>query len=163
MIIRPAQIDDERKIAILIAEFRVELRKLKGIETTANENEAVEEFRGYLNSRYKTFIAQDDNEELIGYMVLKIEDIVVWVESLFVCSNARRNGIASKLYDKAEEIAESLGGDTLYNWVHPNNHRIIPFLAKRGYDVLNLVEVRKKRRGETAKEVVNVGEYKFKY
>jgi hypothetical protein len=37
-----------------------------------------------------------------------------------------------------------LGGDTLYNWVLPNNYRSIPFLKKHGYDVLNLIEVRKR-------------------
>ena len=33
-----------------------------------------------------------------------------------------------------EELAREHGEDQVYNWVHPNNHRIISFLAKRGYD-----------------------------
>lgn len=28
-------------------------------------------------------------------------------------------------------------------YVHPNNHRMIEFLRKRGYTVLNLTEIRK--------------------
>lgn len=67
----------------------------------------------------------------------------MWVESIFVKAEYRRHGVATALHSKAEEIAASNGDDTVYNYVHPNNHCMIEFLRKRGYTVLNLIELRK--------------------
>ncbi len=75
----------------------------------------------------------------------------------------RRKGIGTALYEKAEEIAESLGSDTVYNWVHPNNDAIISFLKKRGYGVLNLIELRRKWKGEEPKMKIRVGRHEFDY
>ena len=72
----------------------------------------------------------------------------VWVESIFVREEYRRQGVAAALHGKAEEIAASYGNDTVYNYVHPNNHRMIEFLRKRGYTVLNLIEIRKPYQNE---------------
>ena len=88
---------------------------------------------------------------------------MVWAEFLFVLSEYRRKGIASKLYDKAEELANELGEEQVYNWVHPNNHKIISFLSKRGYNVLNLIEIRKPSANEKLMERIRVGEYEYKY
>jgi ribosomal protein S18 acetylase RimI-like enzyme len=52
------------------------------------------------------------------------------------------------LFRKAEEIAASMGEDTVYNFVHPNNEGMIRFLASKGYTVLNMIEVRKPYKGE---------------
>ena len=39
----------------------------------------------------------------------------------------------------------------------------IPFLKKRGYNVLNLIEIRKKRPNEKFTQRINVGNYEFNY
>lgn len=75
----------------------------------------------------------------------------------------RRRGVASALHSKAEKIAVSYGNDTVYNYVHPNNHRMIAFLRKRGYTVLNLIEIRKPHRGEKLTQIIPVGEHEFDY
>lgn len=75
----------------------------------------------------------------------------------------RRQGVATALHGKAEEIATSCGDDTVYNYVHPNNHRMIEFLRKRGYTVLNLIEIRKPYKGEKLTQTIMVGEHKFDY
>ena len=72
-------------------------------------------------------------------------------------------GIASALYAEAECLAEKLGSSTVYNWVHPNNNIIVAFLKKRGYDVLNLVEVRRARPGERPDKTISVGQDEFSY
>lgn len=71
--------------------------------------------------------------EYAGYVVCRIDNEVVWLESIFVREEYRRRGVASALHSKAEEIAASYGNDTVYNCVHPNNHRMIAFLRKRSY------------------------------
>jgi hypothetical protein len=50
-----------------------------------------------------------------------------------------------------------------YNWVHPNNDGIIAFLRKRGYGVLNLIELRGARPGASLTNKVRVGEHEFDY
>lgn len=163
MIIRLAKINDEESVAKLIADFRVELRGLKRIKSTPKIDQAKEEFNEYIEAEYPIFVAEDINREIVGYLVCRVEDNLVWAESLFVDTNKRRKGIASDLYKKAEKLATKLGGDTVYNWVHPNNDKIIKFLAKNGYDVLNLIEIRKQRENEVLSQKIIVGNHEYNY
>jgi len=55
------------------------------------------------------------------------------------------------------------GEDQVYNWVHPDNHKIIAFSAKRGYNVLNLIELRKPHPGEKLCQRIRVGEHEYNY
>ena len=73
----------------------------------------------------------------------------------------RRQGVASALYAQAEQLAQSLGGGTPYNWVDPDNEKIIRFLQKRGYNVLNLIELRRCHPGEEPSKKVQVGDHEF--
>jgi ribosomal protein S18 acetylase RimI-like enzyme len=163
MNLRLANIDDEEKIARLIAQFRVDLKQLKGIKSIPNIEQAKEEFREYIEAKYPIFVAEENNKELLGYLVCRIDNETVWAESLFVSYDARRMGIASKLYEKAEEIAKKLGGSTVYNWVHPNNDKMITFLSKKGYNVLNLIEIRKPWENEVLTKKIAVGKYEYNY
>lgn len=163
MIIRLAQFEDEEKISRLIAQFRVELKEFKGIISTLKIDQAKEEFKEYMESKFPIFVAEDSNNEILGYLVCRIDGDVVWAESLFVSNSSRRKGIGSRLYEEAEKLAKDLGGDTVYNWVHPNNERIIPFLLKRGYNVLNLIEIRKPLQGEVLNQKMSVGKYEYNY
>jgi GNAT superfamily N-acetyltransferase len=95
--------------------------------------------------------------------VCKIIDGVVWVESLFVSEQERRKGIATRLYLETEKVAQELGNSTLYNWGHPNNDKMIAFLSRMGYDVLNLIEVRKKLNNEEITGMVKVGDHDYHY
>ncbi len=54
------------------------------------------------------------------------------MESIFVKEEYRRYGVAAALHSKAEKIAAFYGDDTVYNYVHLNNHRMLEFLRKRG-------------------------------
>jgi ribosomal protein S18 acetylase RimI-like enzyme len=67
------------------------------------------------------------------------------------------------LFRKAEETAASMGEDTVYNYVHPNNEGMIAFLRSRGYTVLNMIEIRKPYRGETLSTTVHVDGNEFDY
>ena len=93
----------------------------------------------------------------------KIIDGVVWVESLFVSEQERRKGIATRLYLETEKVAQELGNSTLYNWGHPNNDKMIAFLSRMGYDVLNLIEVRKKLNNEEITGMVKMGNHDYHY
>lgn len=163
MVIRLANTDDEEQISKLIAQFRVELRQFKGIISTPKIDQAKEEFKEYVAANYPIFVAEDDDKQLAGYLVCRVQDNVVWAESLFVSNNARRRGIASKLYKEAENVAKELGGTTVFNMVHPNNDKIINFLSKMGYNVLNLIEIRKPWKDEILTQKIRVGKHEYDY
>lgn len=162
MNIRLAKIDDEEKISRLIAQFRIELRQLKGITSMPKIDQAKEEFREYIEAKCPIFVAENDNK-LFGYLVCRIDGSIVRAESIFVSNSARRSGIASKLYKEAENIARELGGTTVFNWVHPNNDKMINFLSKMGYNVLNLIEIRKPWENEMLTQKNCVGNHKYNY
>ena len=159
-IIEISQVND--CLAEMVALFRVELRSYKGIVSKPNVDAGREEMEEYLAAGFPVFTAIVDGE-YAGYVVCRVDSEVVWVESIFVKDEYRRQGIASALHSKAEEIAAFYGDDTVYNYVHPNNHRMIAFLRKRGYTVLNLIEIRKPYQGEQPTQTICVGEHEFDY
>ena len=67
------------------------------------------------------------------------------------------------LFKKAEEIAASMGEDTVYNFVHPNNENMIQFLRSKGYTVLNMIEIRKPYTNEQLKTTIQVDQNTFNY
>ena len=149
-------------LAEMVALFRVELRSYKGIVSKPNVDVGHEEMDEYLSAGFPVFAAMVDGK-YAGYVVCRVDSEVVWVESIFVKEEYRRHGIATALHSKAEEIAAFYGENTVYNYVHPNNHRMIEFLRKRGYTVLNLIEIRKPYQGENLTQAIHVGEHEFDY
>ena len=149
-------------LAEMVALFRVELRSYKSIVSKPNVEAGREEMEEYLSAKFPVFAALEDSE-YAGYVVCRVDNEVVWVESIFVKKEYRRHGVATALHSKAEEIAASYGEETVYNYVHPNNHRMIEFLRKRGYTVLNLIEIRKPYKDESLPQTITVGVHKFDY
>ena len=159
-IIKISQATDD--LAQMVALFRVELRSYKGIASKPDLEAGREEMEEYLAAGFPVFAALV-NGEYAGYVVCRIDSEVVWGESIFVKEEYRRHGVATALHSKAEEIAASYGEETVYNYVHPNNHRMIEFLRKRGYTVLNLIEIRKPYKEEKLSQKICVGEHEFDY
>ena len=159
-IVEISQVND--CLAEMVALFREELRSYKGIESKPNLDAGREEMDEYLSAGFPVFAAMEDGK-YAGYVVCRVDSEVVWVESIFVKEEYRRHGVATALHSKAEEIAASYGEDTVYNYVHPNNHRMIEFLRKRGFTVLNLIEIRKPYKGEKLTQTITVGEHEFDY
>ena len=159
-ILEVKQVNDA--LAEMVALFRVELRSYKGIVSKPNIEAGREEMEEYLSAKFPVYAALLDGE-YAGYVVCRVDSEVVWVESIFVREKYRLRGVATALHSKAEEIAASYGDDTVYNYVHPNNHRMIEFLRKRGYTVLNLIEIRKPYKDEKLTQTIAVGEHDFDY
>ena len=159
-IIKITQVTDD--LAWMVARFRVELRSYKGIESKPNLEAGREEMGEYLSAGFPAFAAVVEGK-YAGYMVCRVDSEVVWVESIFVKEEYRRQGVATALHGKAEELASVYGEETVYNYVHPNNHRMIAFLRSRGYTVLNLIEIRKPYRNEKLTQTIRVGEHEFDY
>jgi ribosomal protein S18 acetylase RimI-like enzyme len=137
LVIRPALPEDQDQLLEFIAQLQVTFSRLRGKVQSLDLIAAEKELAGYQAAKFRIYVALCSDDALTGYLVCRIEDDVVWAESLFVQPDYRRQGIASALYEEAERLAEEMGGDMVYNRVHPNNERTIAFLRKRGYTVLN--------------------------
>ena len=153
---------DAKMISPLAASFRAALKQFKGISSSPDNDAGLEEIMEYLDAGFPCFAAKE-GDTYTGYLVCRTDEPVVWVESVYVHESYRRKGIAAALYKKAEELADSFGETTVYNYVHPNNSQMIAFLRKHGYTVLNLIEIRKPYPGEKLLQKIDVGENEFDY
>jgi ribosomal protein S18 acetylase RimI-like enzyme len=149
-------------VAPLVADFRVTLNSYKGEEAFPDTESGKEEILGFLEKGYPVFAAWEEGVP-VGYIVCRTDGPCLWVEHIFVSREHRRKGVATILFSKAEEIAASMGEDTVYNYVHPNNQGMIEFLRSKGYTVLNLIEIRKPYRGEELKTTIRVEDNVFDY
>ncbi len=156
------EIKDADKLAPLVAAFRTQLRSYKGIKSQPNIEAGKEEIIEFLESGFPIY-AIENNGTLTGYIVCRIDEPCLWVEHIFVREEYRRKGIATMLFEKAEEIAASMGEETIYNYVHPNNENMIQFLRSKGYTVLNMIEIRKPYNNEKLTTTIHVGNETFDY
>ena len=143
-------------------EFRKALAALRNYESDADLESAESEIGFYLSRRYPIFAASL-NGTFIGYAVCRIDDDVVWLESIFVKKEYRKQGIATMLLKKCEEVAAEHGNETLYIYINPNNEQVIGLLNRNGYNVLNLIEVRKKYSEEKTSTEYKIGDHSYKY
>jgi len=155
--------DDQQILIQLISEFRSALAGLRNMTHKVNIEAAYEELCDYTGNDFPIYVSENDNEEVIGYVVCRVVEDVVWAESLFVSPKCRRKGIGSALFKQAEQLAQKNGNFTLYNWIHPNNQAIIDLLHKQGYNVLNLIELRRSRGNEKETQKIKVGKNEFSY
>jgi ribosomal protein S18 acetylase RimI-like enzyme len=160
--IRSYEESDRQQIIKMIADLRVFLARLKSAEKAPDLDAAASELQSYVDKGFPVFVSESHGS-LTGYLVCRVDEDVVWAESLFVRREFRRQGIASSLYAEAERLTQELGGDTVFNWVHPNNKASISFLKKHGYNVLNLIELRRPWSGEKLTMRIKVGEDEFDY
>lgn len=154
--------NETKLVAPLVASFRVELKEFKGIHALPDIVAGLIEIEEYIDAGFPCFIAREQDDYL-GYIVCRVDEPIVWVESIFVQESYRGKGIATALFNKAEELAKSYGETTVYNYVHPNNEHMISFLRKQGYSVLNLIEIRKPYSNEKLKQKIKVGNNEFDY
>jgi ribosomal-protein-alanine N-acetyltransferase len=82
----------------------------------------------FKNNTYKIFGAFD-NEVIVGYVIINISDKID-IEKIFVDSNYRKQGIASKFI---EMISAEYIGKKIIIEVNENNNTAINFYKKNGF------------------------------
>ena len=149
-------------LVYLVVEFRKYLAKLKNNTSDYDVDDALEELKDYVKYDYPIFAVTDKGKN-VAYAVCRIHENVVWLESLYVMKQYRNKGIGKMLLEKSEEIAREYKNDTLYFYVHPNNDLMLNFLNSNGYNVLNLIEIRKKYPEEVTSTTYTIGNHEYKY
>ena len=162
MKIRRSESADRAQLIKRVAEFRACLRDFSSKAAEPSRAQAATEIDEYNAKGFPVFVAESEDHDIVGYLVCRVDGKTVWAESLFVVPEHRKHGIASELYAQAERLAADVGASTVYNWVHPQNRTIVSFLKRRGYDVLNLVELRKAAPGEKRDRIITVGSEEFR-
>ena len=163
MIVRRPKPEDQQQLIELVGQFRHSLSELKGAGSTPSRTCAAKELEEYQEKGFPVYVAEEKGHKLVGYLVCRVDGKTVWAESLFVVPDSQRKGVGSALYSRAEELAEQLGATTVYNWVHPDNQATVSFLKGRGYDVLNLIELRRAAPNEKPSRAVKVDSQEFRY
>lgn len=148
--------------APLVADFRVALRSYKGIASKPDRAAGREEMLEYLDAGFPCFAAVEEGE-ILGYVVCRVDGANVWMESIYVREACRGKGVADRLLERAEMVAAECGEPMLFHYVHPNNDRMMGFLRKHGYTVLNLLEIRKPWPGEKLTRKIRVEHNEFDY
>ncbi len=161
MIVRTMGPEDRVEAARLLAAFRVELSALRGRVRSPDVEAADREIGGFLDRGYPLFLADEDGSQ-VGLLVCRVDGTTVWAEGLYVVPEYRRRGVGRTLYAAAERLAASTGEPTVYNWIHPDNAAVIGLLRSLGYDVLNLIEVRKPYPKEVPHGTIRVGAYEYR-
>ena len=149
-------------LAYLVRDFRKVLAKLKNNQTDFDEDDALDELKYYLENNYPIYVVSEGGR-FIAYCVCRIVDDCVWLESIYVIPEKRRKGVARLLFDKAQEVSKEYKNDTLYINVHPNNHDMLYFLKANDYDVLNLIEIRKKYQDEDLGTTYTIDGHEYRY
>ncbi|MBR4421166.1 MAG: GNAT family N-acetyltransferase [Erysipelotrichaceae bacterium] len=154
--------DNAYGLVYLVQEFRKTLSAFRNLKYEGDVDDALEELKYYLKRGYPVY-AVSDNGRYIAYAVCRIDGDVVWLESIFVRKEYRRKGIGKMLLDRAEALSEEYDNDTLYFYVHPNNHEMLNFLKVNGYDVLNLIEIRKAYQDEKFQKTYTLEDHEYRY
>jgi GNAT superfamily N-acetyltransferase len=152
--------NSNQKFVKLVLEMRMIMDSLNKTDIKFPHDDAELEAKSCFSENRQVFGIYYD-EELVGYSVLKTEDCVCWLDWIYVKPEFRGTNAASKLFDYSEKVAKEIGSDQLYIWVHPDNRPMLKFLKKKGYDVLNLIEVKKIKKNINS--VVMILDNQFRY
>ena len=145
--------ENYNQLGSLVADFRVALKGYKGIKALPDADAGVSEMKEYIDSDFPCYAAVCDSKH-VSYIVCRVDKPCVWVEPIYAKLELRRKGGASQLFEKTVELVKSFGEDTVFNYVHSNNHSMNGFLRKCGYTVINLVENCKQYKDERLTQTI---------
>jgi len=142
--IREVTKEDIENFAQLVLNFKNEHSHMIGGEGIFMLDDAMEEVRRYL-ARDDTgyFVALDSSDKLIGFRRWELHDDFYFTRELYIIPDARRRGIAKALVRHFEKWVIEKGQDIASISCTPHNIAMIALVYSEGYDILNMIEMRK--------------------
>lgn len=142
--IREASKDDMGRLIPLVCEFRNEHSTMLRGKSTFTINDAEEEVKRYMeaeNTGY--FVAVGSQSQLIGFRRWELHDEFYFTRELYVISSMRQQGIAKQLIRHFEIWGLGKGQDIACISCTPQNVAMIMLARSEGYQILNMIEMRK--------------------
>ncbi len=128
----------------LVHAFWNEHASLLGRKSSVTLKDAEREVRKYLemeNAGY--FIAVDNGEKIVGFRRWELHEDFYWTRELYVIPEMRMKGVARALIRHFEKWVLERGQDIACISCIPHNVAMIMLARSEGYDILNMIEMRK--------------------
>lgn len=84
----------------------------------------------------------EEGGDIIGFCRYELHEGAYFLRELHVTENWRLRGVGTELLHEAEVEVRKIGQNNLYLSVVPRNTIALRFFIKRGYDIINTVELR---------------------
>lgn len=141
--IREYDVHDFVGLAELVAEFFTFHRRLTGRGPLPPEEAATIIPQEMLQESSYVLVAEPlGGKDIVGFCRVELHEGVYFLREIGVTENWRIRGVGTALLRAAEDYIKGSGKTNLYLSVVPRNIDAIRFFVRRGYDIINTLELR---------------------
>ncbi len=147
--IREYDVHDFVNLTSLVAEFFSIHRRLNGRGPMPPEEAATIIPQEMLQEASQILVAERaDGKGIVGFCRIELHEGAYFLREIGVTENWRIRGVGTALLRAAEDHIKSAGETNLYLSVVPRNIDAVRFFVRRGYDIINTIELRTKVQEE---------------
>lgn len=154
--IREANEEHVEELSKLVCNFWNEHEALLGGKGNFNIDHCRKEVRKYMNMKNAGYFVAINDGKIIGYRRWEFYDDFYWTRELYVVPEYRRKGVARALIRHFEKWVLERGQNIACISVIPHNIAMIMLARSEGYDILNMIELRKNLNDEVSKPTKEV-------
>jgi ribosomal protein S18 acetylase RimI-like enzyme len=141
--IREYAVEDFVGLTNLVAEFFTFHRQLNGRGPLPPDEAATMIPQDMLQESSQILVAEEKQEKkVIGFCRIELHEGAYFLRELGVTENWRIRGVGTALLRAAEDYIKKVGESNLYLSVVPRNIDAVRFFVRRGYDIINTMELR---------------------
>jgi ribosomal protein S18 acetylase RimI-like enzyme len=141
--IREYAVEDFVDLTNLVAEFFTFHRRLNGRGPLPPDEAATMVPQDMLQESSHILVAEEKQEKkVVGFCRIELHEGAYFLRELGVTENWRIRGVGTALLRAAEDYIKKAGESNLYLSVIPRNIDAIRFFVRRGYDIINTMELR---------------------
>ncbi len=141
---------DREPLISMIREFFEHHRSLAGREDPMEAEEAESILQRWLDRSENELLVYIDSAQPVGFVRLRKEAGVCWLEDMAVSSQRRGRGYGRQMMEALGVHLQERGQNSIYAPVMPANIRALEFYVECGFTILNMVELRKDLDGDVS-------------
>ncbi len=143
VIIRAYDVKDFVSLTNLVAEFFTYHLQLNGRGPLPPEEAATIIPQDMLQESSHILVAETtEGKTVVGFCRVELHEGAYFLRELGVTENWQIRGVGTALLRAAEDYIREAGETNLYLSVVPRNINAVRFFVRRGYDILNTMELR---------------------
>jgi ribosomal protein S18 acetylase RimI-like enzyme len=143
IIVRTYDVKDFSSLTNLVAEFFTFHRQLQGRGPLPPEEAATIIPQDMLQESSHILVAETkEASAVVGFCRVELHEGAYFLRELGVTENWRIRGVGTALLRAAEDYIKEVGETNLFLSVVPRNIDAVRFFVRRGYDILNTMELR---------------------